>query len=222
MTTELTEKTQVDVEATELTSKATALVIVTNDDRIFAEDLSQLLKKAEDALFAEYDPPRAKAYENYQYHKNRLDVRLNPVKDARKALKNRIMAWDDEQERIRREEQRRLDEEARKKAEEETLAMAAQAEAEGDKEAAEALLEAPLDVPSSVVPKAAPAASRITAGRTQWYAELVNFMALVKAVAEGKAPITFLQANMTNLNSRAKADKEHFSVPGVRARNKRV
>lgn len=52
--------------------------------------------------------------------------------------------------------------------------------------------------------------------RDNWKAECTDVMALVKAVAEGKAPVAYVMANEQVLGKMAKALKEQFVVPGVR------
>ena len=212
MTTALIERSPAEIQADNLTVQEQNLVIVTNEDRTAAEDMIQGAKKLEDEIFAYLDPPRAKAYEDYKYHKERLDNAIKPVLDARRAIKSKCISWDTEQERIRLEEQRKLEAEARKRAEEEALALAAHAEAEGDTETAEAIIAAPLDVAPVRAQKTAPAPSRLTAGRSVWSAEVVSFLTLVKAVAEGNQPISLLMENQNALNNAAKLIKVNGSM----------
>jgi len=53
--------------------------------------------------------------------------------------------------------------------------------------------------------------------RETWRAEVVDFMALVKAVAAGKAPPSYLLANEPLLNQQARALKAELRLPGVKA-----
>jgi hypothetical protein len=220
--TTTTEKSVAEVQADTLTAQVKTLKIITNEDRTAAEDMLQNAKTLEDQIFAYLDPPRAKAYEDYQYHKARLDAAINPVKDARKTLKQLCVSFDQEQERIRREEQARLEAEARKRAEDEALASAAQAEAEGDTATAEAIISEPVQIAPVVAPRTAPAPSRLSAGRTIWSAEVTNLMALVKAIADGKQSITLIEANIPALNKMATALKSSMNIPGVVAKSKTV
>jgi len=209
-------------QALALSDSAKALTITTNEERISAEALLESAANIEKTVFAFLDPPRAKAYEQYTYHKKRLDDYLNPVKEAKKTIKQKCMSYDQEQERIRQEAQRKAEEDARRIAEEEQLAAAVQAEQSGDKETAEAIITEPVQVAPVFVPKTAPAASRLSAGRSVWSAEQVNLMLLVKAVAEGKQPLTLLEANMTAINGLARSLKSSFNVPGFKAVEKKV
>ena len=222
MTTELIERAKDEEQAIALIDHAKAMIIVTIADRAEAETFVQELSVAEKKRFAYLDPERKTAYENYLHHKQRLDDAIEPLISARKTVKQKCITYDTEQERLRLEEQRKLEVEARKRAEEEALALAAQLEAEGDKEAAEAIIEAPLYVAPVFVQKPAQKPSRLTAGRSVWSAEVVSLILLVKAVVEGKQPMNLLLPNQVALNQMATALKENFNVPGVRAKEEKV
>jgi len=167
-------------------------------------------------------PAKKKSYEAYQAALRLHDDPIAELKAARSVAKLTCMIWYDEQERLRREEQRRLEEEARKQAEEEQLAAALQAEAEGDTESAQAIIEEAYYVPPVIVPKPAVEPSRLTAGRSAWSAEVVSLMELIKAVAAGTAPITCIEPNMVTLNQLARGMKSAMRIPGVRAVERKV
>lgn len=147
------------------------------------------------------------------------------------------------EERIRREaEERRLlaiaEEERRAKEAEINAAL----EAEHAAEVERALEALPLDTAADVVeaicntpapepiripldiPEFAPAVRQAPAvvmpkglGVSERYKAVVTSITLLcKAVAEGKAPATYVEANMTALNARARADRQAMSVPGVK------
>ena len=221
MTTTL-ERIPAEESAINLLDLAKSIVIVTNEDRIVAEEKIQGAKTLEDEIFAYLDPPRAKAYEDYKYHKQRLDDAIKPLQNARQIYKQKCIAWDQEQERIRQEAQRKAEEAARLRAEEEALAAALAAEQEGDKETAEAIIAEPVQVAPVIVPKTAPAASRLSAGREVWSAEVVNLMDLCKAIVAGKASINLILPNQPALNKMASAMKSTLAIPGVRAVSKKV
>lgn len=220
---ETTTLQEIEKQSTALITQVKQLKIAGNDDRLLAEDLVQALKKMEDARFADLDDSRKRAYENYQYHKKRLSDAIDPLIEARKILKGKCIMWDDEQERLRREEQRQREAEARKLAEAEALEMAILAEAAGEITEAEAIINAPISTPATIIiPKSVPSASRLTAGREIWFAEIVDFEKLVKAAAEGKESITLLLPNTKELDSMAKNRKQAMKVTGVVARCKKV
>lgn len=134
------------------------------------------------------------------------------VSDAIKIEEKRIgallVAYDDEQERQRLIAQKKAQEDAQ-------LAEAALHEQLGDSQAADEALNGN-GLAQVKIEKATPKVDGISY-RENWGAEVVNMMALIKAVAEGKASPAFLQPNQVALNLAAKAHKADFSIPGVKA-----
>lgn len=78
------------------------------------------------------------------------------LEDARKSAKDKMMKWEDAEEEKRQAEERRIQAEQQAKAEEEALAAAVQAEKEGDKEAAAAIINEPIVAPTVVIQKSVP------------------------------------------------------------------
>lgn len=144
---------------------------------------------------------------------------LQFLADAEAVIKRGMIAYDTEQEKKRREEEARLQELARK--EQERLEKAAEkkaekAEAKGNTERAAEIRES---VPVVAMPTVAVARPKVEgiARRSTWSGEVVDKMALIKAVAAGKAPATLLAVNQTALNQMARALKDELSYPGVKA-----
>ncbi len=143
------------------------------------------------------------------------DAMLIPIGEQKNALRLGMKAWDDEQERIRQEAQAKAEAAARKAAEDAALAHAANLEKNGDKAAAEAVIAAPVVAAPVFVLKATPGGyGQFT--RKTWKAEVVDIMALVKAVAAGQAPIQAIEPNATFLNQQARSLKGALTYPGVR------
>jgi hypothetical protein len=163
---------------------------------------------------------------------------------AEATLKRAMVTWTSEQERLAaiaraeaeaaaRAERERLAAEARAQAEAAAKAQAeAQAAAEaGDQEAAAkamaaaqeaqeqaAMAEMTANVVTVVPTVEAPAKVSGISGRTTYTAQIDNLLELVKAVAEGKAPIEAIQADAKFLNAQARAFKKQGQLyPGVTA-----
>lgn len=100
------------------------------------------------------------------------------------------------------------------RAEEAAKATAAATEAAAQADASEDLSRTIAEAP--VVVTSAPKVSGVSMRET-WSAEVDDLMTLVKAVAEGKAPLACLQADMKVLNAQARALKAQLAYPGVRA-----
>lgn len=228
----------IDKEPEQLTVKPVSLIAIieafeikTNEDRSDAETLLEKITSAHDKRFNYLDPPRAKAYADYKYHKKRLDDALDGIEDTKKVLKQKCITWDQEQECIRQEEQRRAEAASKKRAEDEALALAAQAEAEGDTETAEAIIAEPVQVAPVLVPRTAPAASRLSAGRTVWFASVVDLKKLCLAIGQGTASTEFVMGldkskdgiiGSPALNKLASAMRTTMNVQGVVAKSKTV
>ncbi len=141
---------------------------------------------------------------------------LAPVEEEKSAKVQSMRKWADEQERLRREAQAKAEAEAKKAAEEAALAQAVALEESGDKDAAESVLATPVTAPPVYVPKSTPGGyGQFT--RKSWKAEVVDLLALVKAVAAGQAPIQAIQAEAVFLNQQARSLKSAKAYPGVRA-----
>ncbi len=170
-----------------------------------------------------------------------------PLTAAEATIKSSMGAYTAEQERLRREEERRRAAEerrqeaeqrrliaeaeaARRKEEERRLAEAAALEEAGKAEEAEAVISAPIPepeippappIPAPTPVREMPKAAGVST-RAQWSAEVTDLMTLVKAVAEGKAPLATVMADQTTLNSLARSLKGAMDFPGVRVTSRQV
>lgn len=236
--------------------QAKAFIVSDNDQYVKGEEFLATCKALEDEIHKAWDETVELAH---AAHKSAVASRkkyLDPLEEGRRILKGKMITFQTEQERIRKEKQRQAEAEATAREEEEKLAAALQAEQEGDKTTADAILEEPVQTAPVIVPKTAPAPSRLSAGREVWSAEVTNLMELVKGIAHealcnelldraGKMPesvakkeiVAFLRewnatakrsqlnlvvANTTALNSMARALKNTFNIPGVKAVCKKV
>jgi len=112
------------------------------------------------------------------------------------------------------EAKRKAEAEARKAAEEAALAAAQALQEQGMGAAAEAVLEQPVVIPKIVVET--PIADEGTFIRTNYSAEGVDLLTLVKAIAGGEAALNAVQFNQDYLNGWARTSKGTESMPGVR------
>jgi hypothetical protein len=138
-----------------------------------------------------------------------------PIDTEKKRLGGLLTNWNEKLRREREEEERKAREEAEKAAREEQLARAVELEASGDVQAAEAVLEEPVMAPVVIQSQAPPK----VAGQVEkmnYSATVTNINDLLTAVYQGRAPRACLIADESYLNSKARLEKEGFSVPGVR------
>jgi hypothetical protein len=162
-------------------------------------------------------------------HKGIKDLFKPPLVFLKKAevkIKESMVVYDRKVETARKLEEKRLQDIAEK--EEKRLLKLTEkkierAEASGKTERVEELKEEIETAPQAIAPTLAvkaPAASGISY-KTTWSGEVTDKMALIKAVAAGKAPETLLDVNTKTLNQMARSMKEFLRYPGVKAVSKK-
>lgn len=206
--------------------RARSLVIRDKDTLAQAEVLTlgiQALRKEIDKTF---DPMEEKAKEAKRAAEaSRKEVETQraivekPLKEAEVILYPKIDAYIQEEKQKAREEEERIRRVAMQAEEDARLQAALEAEANGDKEVAEVILDTPMPAPrvSILVPKV-----EGLNFREDWNAEVANFPELVRAVAEGRAALSFLEANLPALNAQARSLRGEMKIPGVRPVMKRI
>lgn len=119
-------------------------------------------------------------------------------------------------ERERAEAKARELEEAGKTERAAALRVRAEERAVATESDAQALQLAAMTMPTApVVHMPAPKAAGVSS-RTIWKHEVTDLRALARAVADGIVPPTAILPNDSYLGQRARADKEHTNIPGVR------
>lgn len=157
---------------------------------------------------------KAKAYSTWKSICAAEDAELSKLKPLKDHVNKEQTVYSIEQEKIRKAVEERLRLAAIKKEEEDRLAAAIQAEAEGATEEAEEILETPVIFPPPIVEKSVPKVAG-QALATTWKHRVTSLQLLCKAVAEGKAPITCIQANDVFLGQQARAGKGEIKYSGV-------
>jgi len=141
------------------------------------------------------------------------DQVLAPVLDARKTISDKCSAFEREERRVAALNQAALEKEALAKQEEQRAMDAAMA---GTEEEAEEALTEPLDVP--FVPTVRPEVANVAgiSSRETWAAEVTDILLFAAWCIEHRHAY-LLAANVVALNSRARAERDKLSIPGVRA-----
>lgn len=163
------------------------------------------------------DPIIHSAHETHKRaveQKRRLE---EPAVRAEHALKGALAAYEQEQARLRRVAEALADAERMRLADELRQKTALQTEAGGIMASF-----APEPVVAVRPPRVEPPKAEGVSFRTQYRAEVVDFAALVQAVATGKAPLTMLQADQAELNRMARALRQAMDLPGVRVVEERI
>ena len=139
-----------------------------------------------------------------------------PIVEAEGIVNREIMRFDAEDRRRREEEQREAEAKARKEAEEAALRAAAEAEAAGEQEEATAIIQEAIAAPVFVPTPPPPPKLQGSAEIVTWKMEVTDLKTLVLAVASGKAPLTYLQADEVAIRRTVTAQKGSFVCPGVK------
>jgi hypothetical protein len=223
------EREEIEQTASSIIADAQAIVVKTAPEYRAAGEILKRIKAAQKKLA------------------DRKDALVRPINQGLKAIrelfrdpeislelaeglvKRQMLAFDDEQERLRREAQRKLDEKARAEQErknaqaQKAAADAEAARASGDvgkaerlQERSHALADQAAAVVAPVVQRDSPRVPGVVPRET-WSAVVTDLPALVKAIAEEKVPITAVLANMPFLNNQARALKRELRYPGVTA-----
>lgn len=197
----------IDVQAHELTVKNQEQYDSAND---FLKAVKGLQQKVKDS----YGPLIKKAYDAHKAAKAEETKQLEPLLKAENLVKEKMLTFWQEQERIRQETEERLRVEAEKKRQE-ALKKAEEARAKGKEDKAEKYEEKAAAV---VAPTIAPTFNKGSASvRKYWSAEVVDLMTLAKAVVSGQVSIMAIKADQVFLNSQAESLKTTFNYPGVKA-----
>lgn len=145
--------------------------------------------------------------------KRTLEENCGPI---RAILTPKITAFQEARRQRVLEEQRRLQEEANRQAEERRLAEAALLEEQGVSEAdLDSVLSAPIEMPYVPPPEPVKIGGGVSE-RWEYTAVVDNTALLLRSVLAGTVPYSAIEVNMKYLNSRARSDKENFSIPGCR------
>ena len=210
----------IENEANLVLIKAKSFTIETQQDydmaAVFIRGVKGLQKKVEET----FKPIVSKAHAAWKEAKDQENKHIKPLQEAEEIVKKVSISWYEEQERIRIDQERKAREEAvaaenKRKAELER--QAANHEAKGNTEKAEERRAQAEQVYVAPVPVTATAVKAEGQSiKENWKAEVTDLMALVKAVAQGRAPIKFLQADMVAINKQARATKNSMNFDGVK------
>lgn len=168
------------------------------------------------------------AYEEEQKRKQLAEEER--LRKIAKAEEDRLRRVKEEQERQWREKEEAARKELEKqnaliakaknekqKAEAEANAARARAEQEKAARLAEERRQQAAEV-QVISPIVAPTIQKVenTSTRENWSAEVVDMMSLVKAVADGKAPLTWLKVDQVAINKQATSTKNGLQFPGIK------
>lgn len=146
--------------------------VKTVEDRTALDGFLVGLSGLEKLISKDFEKSRAAATEAFNAAKAATSAvkaqeegHLKPVQDARRLGKQKLFAFDEDQERIRKQKEAELQAQANKLAEEQQLQEAEFAEASGDNEAATAIINQPVQAAVVSLPKVGPKSQTVIAKR---------------------------------------------------------
>ncbi len=197
--------------------RANEIAVRTPEERTAAVDFAKLIKDAQKKVSDHFGDMKTAAHKAWKTICDKESEHLTPLKAAEAARKNKILAFDAEVERARREEERRLQAEADEKARRERERLEKEAaklktpELREERMAQAAAVVAPVITVAPVAEK-----QKGEATRKIWKARLTDKKALLKAAAEGnELAASFLAFDETAANRTAAATKGAVPVPGI-------
>lgn len=143
-------------EAPAALERAQALVIFTNEEFVEADQFQSVLQALEKTIVSDFERPKKMAWDTHKAVVAQESAHLKPVQEARRILKLKMSAYQDDQERLRRQIEAEEQAKKQKEAEDLALAEAAALEKSGDKETAEQIISQPVIAPPVIVPKLTP------------------------------------------------------------------
>ncbi len=181
-------------EANDLVELAKAIEITTQYEYARAGELRAGLRALDKKMEARYKPIKQKQDEAKKAILDAEKADRSPLAEASRILDPKLVTWEDEQERLRREKQRRLQEIERKRAEKEAKAEAKALDKEGRHEEAVFVRETPVEPLAVVLRSETPKVAGLIR-RANWKWECANFKAVLAEVMEGRQPASILQIN---------------------------
>lgn len=198
-------------EGLDAVSRAQAITITCRDAYVAADAFCAGLKDLEKKVDAAYDSHISDAFKSHRSLVAKKNSFAQPILDARRIIKSKLVAWQEIEEQQRREQEAIYQAEAKKRAEDEAMARAQEAQAAGQHEHAEAIINTPVEVPVIVMPKDLPKTS--TTIQTRWDYR-VHDLALV--------PREFLMLDTVKVGQVVRAMKGDTNIAGIEAYSKRI
>jgi hypothetical protein len=196
------------------TTWAECLVITSQDDRQKASagiGKMKLMVKEVQGLFAESKQAASAAHKAVCAAEKRL---LDPIKDAIDIATSKVIAYDNEQDRIRREQEAKI-RAAQEAASKRLEAIAKRCKDEEKKEAYVEQARMVADAPVAVANVQQKVDGEVR--KTVWKAELVNLQLVIEAAAQGNESAQMMLAfNDAAANRLAAMCKRDGVVPGLR------
>jgi len=196
---------EIEQEIVAVESIATALQVTDNTSYLQAGDILTGFKGLEKKIKEYFKPLKESAHKAWKVVCDRENQEIEKLQPGLKYLNLQMTTWNITQERIRKEKEEILRQEALKQEEEERLQAALQAEKEGNKAEAEAILEEPVFIPTPIVQKEVPKSEGLTMTTTwKW-----------RIFKEILIPREYLCVDEIKINGVVRALKDKTNINGI-------
>ena len=186
-------------------TKANSLIITNLGEYSTAVELSLSYKRLEKEIKKTFDPIVSKALETHREAVAQRKKHLDPVIAIQGIIDSKAIAWRYEEKNRQENERRAKEEEAKRNEEDLRLAEAAHFEKQGNKEAAQAVLEAPIVAPAVAMPEP-PRVTGFSVTKS-WTYEIQTPDLL---------PREFLMPDERKIGGVVRALQDNANIPGVR------
>lgn len=215
-TAEMKAVERLQAEANDMLGRVDAFQILDQESlKLACEERNTISDKIK-AVKAHHAPIKKSAKATHTEACNAEKRAMEPWQKAQGLLEPKIIAFQEQQKRIKAQRDREAEEVARRQSEELQEMQVDQAVAAG---ASDAEIDAMIDAPPPAVAVVAPPPpiQRVVGSATvsTYKAEVYDLNALISAVATGRAARNYLQANQTTLNKWAAATEGRERIPGV-------
>lgn len=203
--------TEIKNETKSLVTQGEAFVIKTQADYNGTANFLKAVKGLQKRIKDTFDPIVKAAKATHTEAVAKRKEHLDPAMAAEKIVKDKLIVYTTEQQRLECAQQDKLDRQAKTEEERKKKALeerAKKAEEQGKTDKAAELREKKEDV-QVAAPIAAPRVEtpKGITYRENWYAEVID---------KTKIPMEYLEPNMPMLNKMAKAMKDQITIPGVK------
>ena len=200
-----------EVEVKTALDVARAFVIKSKEDYVIVDVHCSALLKLKKKIEDDFAESKATTYAAWKSVVAQEKGHLDGIDEARRIDKAKLVAWQEVEEKQRREDEVRCQQEAKKRADDEALERAREAHESGQHEQAEAIINTPVEVPVIVLPKDTPKTSTII--QTRWDFRVIDPAAV---------PREYLQLDITKVAQIVRAMKNETNIPGIQAFSKKV
>lgn len=201
---------------TPITERSQTLMVSTAAERTVAVDFLKDIKSMQKRVTEFFSPMKDAVHKAWKAVTEKESTMLSPLKDVESVVKQRVLVFDDTEERVRLDKQRKLqadaDENARKEKErlEREAAKLKTPELREQRMAQAAAVTAPVVIVATITVKQKGESTRKT-----WKARLVDKNALVKSATSSDLAMSILIFDQAAANKLAISTKGAVAVPGV-------